>query len=309
MVETNWVIGLPIYIGVLCSIVFVHELGHFLVAKLFGVPVESFGIGFPLPLPWIYRNMTEGGNTFRPGVKAINICSFVRGETRYSLGPILIGGFCGISEDLEDPKSLYNTPKIKRALVLLAGPAMNFIFAFLLFTSMFSTVPIRNRVELNGAPVVSDQKTTMPVTEAVRAGAELMLITTKASIESLPEAAKDPKQVQSIVSVGALVANAATHAYGCGNWSLVLILAGIVNISVGVVNLLPIPALDGGHLFLTGIEALLRKKKLPKAIWRLNILGMIFLLIIFGSLVANDLANPVATLDWRAVFPPQIVCP
>ena len=59
----------------------------------------------------------------------------------------------------------------------------------------------------------------------------------------------------------------------------------------------------------TGIEALLRKKKLPKAIWRLNIIGMIFLLIIFGLLVANDLANPVATLDWRAVFPSQIVCP
>ena len=97
---------------VLTFLVFIHESGHFLVAKRAGIKVEEFGFGFP---PRIF--------------------SFQRGETRYSVNALPLGGFVKMlgEEDPAHPRSFARQTRWWRAAVLLAGPAANIALAILLF--------------------------------------------------------------------------------------------------------------------------------------------------------------------------------
>ena len=119
------VLATIIVLGVL---VFVHELGHFLMAKLFGVRVDAFSLGFP------------------PKVLHKQI-----GDTDYRLSVIPLGGYVKLfGENPKDevppelqPVSFSHHPLWHRFLIVLAGPAFNLIFAalalFLVFT--FSGIP------------------------------------------------------------------------------------------------------------------------------------------------------------------------
>ncbi len=104
----------------LSFLIFVHELGHFLVAKAVGVKVLEFSM-FMGP----------------------KLLSFTKGETAYSLRLIPMGGFVkmeGEDENSEDPRAFNRQPVFKRALIILAGPVMNFITAFLLAGIVLSSV-------------------------------------------------------------------------------------------------------------------------------------------------------------------------
>lgn len=105
-------------IPVLSLLLLVHELGHFIVARLVGVRVEEFGFGLP-PRLW--------------GVK--------RGEVIYSINLIPLGAFVRMTgEDgagSSDPRAFGNKGKLARAGVLVAGPAMNFLTAALLFAAAY----------------------------------------------------------------------------------------------------------------------------------------------------------------------------
>ncbi|MEK7620321.1 MAG: RIP metalloprotease RseP [Patescibacteria group bacterium] len=106
---------LLLFIIVLSLLVFVHELGHFVMAKRMGMKVEEFGFGFP-PRLW--------------GVK--------RGETVYSINWIPLGGFVKIKgesgEQAQDSDSFASKPAWKRFVVLVAGVAMNLVLAAVLFS-------------------------------------------------------------------------------------------------------------------------------------------------------------------------------
>ncbi len=120
-----------LFLIVLAVLIFVHELGHFLVAKKSGIRVDEFAIGFP---PKIF--------------------SWVRGETKYALNLIPFGGYVKIFGENPDDESMtgadsarsfVNTKKWKQICVLLAGVAMNIIFAWLLISISFmfgSLVPV-----------------------------------------------------------------------------------------------------------------------------------------------------------------------
>ncbi len=101
------------FLVVLSVLVFVHELGHFLVARKMGMKVEEFGFGFP-PRAW--------------GVK--------RGDTTYSVNWIPIGGFVRIKGEngvgRGDPDSFAAKGKAARFAVLIAGVAMNVLAAMVL---------------------------------------------------------------------------------------------------------------------------------------------------------------------------------
>jgi regulator of sigma E protease len=112
-----------VFIIVLAALVFVHELGHFLAAKLSGIRVDEFGLGFP-PKLWGIR----------------------KGETTYSINAIPFGGYVKIFgenpdyESMEGPdkdRSFYNKPKSIQAIVLAAGVIFNVIFAWLLLSLGF----------------------------------------------------------------------------------------------------------------------------------------------------------------------------
>ena len=117
----KWILGL------LCLIFLIifHEFGHFIAAKLFGVKVESFSVGFG---PVLFHKTFHG--------------------TDYRISLFPLGGYCGmkgekdfqraIEENLNqikaEPDSLYGVHPVKRALIGFAGPFFNFIFAIIAFS-------------------------------------------------------------------------------------------------------------------------------------------------------------------------------
>jgi regulator of sigma E protease len=107
------------FVFALGVIIFVHELGHLLMAKAFGVRVETFSLGFGKRL---------GG--------------FRRGETDYRVSLVPLGGYVRLGgEDPEsrtgDPREFLSKPRWQRVLVYLAGPAMNVVLAILLIAIVF----------------------------------------------------------------------------------------------------------------------------------------------------------------------------
>ncbi len=111
-----------IFILVLSLLIFVHELGHFLVAKKSGIRVDEFAIGFP---PRLF--------------------SFKKGETRYALNLIPFGGYVKIfgetpeegATDKSAKDSMINKPKSTQALVLVAGVVFNMLLAGFIFMLLF----------------------------------------------------------------------------------------------------------------------------------------------------------------------------
>lgn len=105
---------LLIFILVIGSLIIGHELGHFLVARLFGVRVDEFGLGFPPRM----------------------LTLFHAAGTRFSINWLPFGGFVRIAgeNDPEVEGGLASSPKRVRAAVLLAGPFANVLLALLAFT-------------------------------------------------------------------------------------------------------------------------------------------------------------------------------
>ena len=110
-------ITILLFVFILCSLVVIHEFGHFVLARLFGIRVHEFGIGFP-PRAKVLRD---------------------RGETLYTLNWLPIGGFVrleGEDGDSDDPRSFVVASLPKKLLVLLAGVGMNLLLAFVIFTGI-----------------------------------------------------------------------------------------------------------------------------------------------------------------------------
>lgn len=113
-----------LYFALLCSVlIFVHELGHFVWAKIFGVKVLTFSIGF--------------------GPKIIRL----RGrETEYCVGVLPLGGFVKMLEENrqepvlpEDRRRTFEAQALyKRVIIVLAGPAMNVLFPILLYFGVYA---------------------------------------------------------------------------------------------------------------------------------------------------------------------------
>jgi len=105
-----------VFVVLLLVLVLVHELGHFLTAKLFGCRVEEFAFGFPP-----------------------KILSKTKGETKYSFNLIPLGGYVKIEgEDMEEedpgPRSFASKPAWMRIIILSAGVAMNVVLTIVLLS-------------------------------------------------------------------------------------------------------------------------------------------------------------------------------
>lgn len=112
-----------IFLLVLAILIFVHELGHFLVAKKFGIRVDEFAIGFP-PRIWSKKY----------------------GETTYAINSIPFGGYVKIfgenpdEESMKGPdsaRSFVNAGKLKQATVLVSGITFNILFAWTVLSISF----------------------------------------------------------------------------------------------------------------------------------------------------------------------------
>ena len=109
-----------LFLIILAALIFVHELGHFLIAKLFKIRVDEFALGFP---PTLFKKKY--------------------GETVYKLNIIPFGGYVSIfgenpdDESMKGPdahRSMVNMNRAKQAGVLLAGVTFNIIFAWILIS-------------------------------------------------------------------------------------------------------------------------------------------------------------------------------
>ena len=117
------------FIVVIGLLILIHELGHFVVARLSGVGVERFSIGFG-PVLWRYKGP----------------------ETEYCLSAVPMGGYVKMMGDDENPieaggtghvdpaKAFHAKPLWMRFLIVFAGPGMNFVLAAVIFAVVFMTV-------------------------------------------------------------------------------------------------------------------------------------------------------------------------
>mgnify|MGYP000983905867 CR=1 FL=1 len=127
-----------IFVAVLSILVFVHELGHFLAARLFKIHVEEFGLGFPPRAVGFVRDRDGKWRTFfGQAVPGPDVLGGPR--TIYSLNWLPIGGFIRPAGE-DNPQvtgGLASASKIARISVLAAGALFNLVFAFLVFTIGF----------------------------------------------------------------------------------------------------------------------------------------------------------------------------
>ncbi|MDO8518432.1 MAG: site-2 protease family protein [bacterium] len=151
---------LVIFIFLLVLLILVHEFGHFIVAKAFGIRVDEFGIFFP-PKLW----------------------SVKYGETEYSLNALPFGGFVRIfgeshsanasRDEQTNSRSFINKPRFVQAAVIIAGVFFNFLFAWLALSAGYM-VGIPTSVEHIGVGEVHGAHTTitavLPGSPAEQAG-------------------------------------------------------------------------------------------------------------------------------------------
>ena len=146
------------------ALIILHEFGHFAAAKAVGMRVERFSLFFG---PLLVK-------------KTI-------GETEYGIGPFPLGGYVRITgmnpnEEIPPeaaPRAYYNQPVWKRCVVILAGPAVNLLIAFVIVWALFLSQG-QAVVGKNGQPVVSRQvvavQTGTPAARALKAGDQVISV-------------------------------------------------------------------------------------------------------------------------------------
>lgn len=253
-----------VFLAMVTVIAFVHELGHFLVARRVGVRVEAFAVGFGRELM---------GVTDRHG-------------TRWKLCLLPLGGYVKMfAEDgrvrladgttrpataAERAETYGHKPVAARAAIVLAGPVANIVFAVLLLAGLGL---VGGQADLAGALGYGVER------------AWGFTVANAGSLAGLIGGATPAGEVLGpirIAEVGGSVA--ATYGFGA-----VVLLTALISVNIGLVNLLPIPVLDGGHLVFLTLEAL-RGRPLGPRLQRISVLcGLTAVLGLSLAVTLNDL--------------------
>ncbi|HEY1037060.1 MAG TPA: M50 family metallopeptidase [Candidatus Paceibacterota bacterium] len=175
-----------IFLLVLTVLVFVHELGHFLAARLFKIRVDEFAIGFPP-----------------------RVASWMWGKTRYAINLLPLGGYVKIyGENPDDERtsdSILSKPRWQQAIVLVAGVTFNVVFAWILLSL---ALMLGSRVSTAALPpeLIKDPALTVVMVSpgspadlaGLKAGDEILSITN--SQQSLATSSLTVEGVQQIIS-------------------------------------------------------------------------------------------------------------
>jgi regulator of sigma E protease len=243
------------FIIVFTLIVIVHEYGHFIIARKSGIKVYEFSIGFP----------------FSPRLVTL----FRHKETAFTVRLLPIGGFVSFSQEgNEDDTELFEASNNKRALVISAGSLFNIIFAFIVFVSVFV---IGKHLNLIDAILLSAKTVWEILSETVMF--ILNIFTGHGTMEGL----------SGPVGIAAMAGQAASK----GILSLCYF-TGVLSMSLGIMNLLPLPALDGGHLIMLFIESVRKKPLSPKTYQVVTLVGLSLFLVLTIAVTYKDVAKLIA---------------
>lgn len=358
-----------IVLAILVFLIVVHEFGHFIVAKLSGVHVEEFGVGYP---PRAFLLGRWGG-------------------TEYTINWILAGGFVKLFGDESDAKrhgrgSYVDAPRYAQAAILFAGVTMNALAAWALFTSayMFGVARVIDTptqdVSASAQLVVADVVPGSPAAAANMAAGDRILSMTdgastspkslfpddvalfvamhngkpltvtyvhsKATTTSvvypanaiIPHEASRPAIGLKLALVSAepvTFTQASKIAFGStidafqrvasSLWTLVsqafagkpnisgvvgpvglvsvigdasrtgigtvLALAAFISVNLSIINLLPIPILDGGRIVLLAFESILLRDAPRLLVQVLNTVGVALILVLMVAVTYQDIAR------------------
>ncbi|MDO8522469.1 MAG: site-2 protease family protein [bacterium] len=353
-------------IAILVVLIVVHELGHFIAAKIFKVRVEEFGVGYP-PRAFLFGKI---------------------GETEYTFNWLPFGGFVRLFGDEGETEhgkgSFVDAPRHVQAVILVAGVVANAVLAWGLFAGALTLgiprvvdVPRPNEtVHLVVADVVAGspaeasgitsgdeivgmrddkgielaQLTPDTVMDFVRArgGKQIFISYERAGTTTVVElrpahAVIEDNAGRPAVGVALVLAGndalpfgealkeslyrtgSAFKQVGAGLWSIVrgvvsgkpnlsevigpvglvgvvsdaathgfanvLALAGFISVNLAIINLIPIPALDGGRLLLLAIEAVWRRSAPRILVQMLNLLGVVLIALLMITVTYNDIAR------------------
>lgn len=337
---------------ILSFLVFFHELGHFLVAKFFGVHIEVFSIGFGKKL------LTKSYKGTQYAISAIPLGGYVKLKGQDDANPL------ATNNDLDSYSSKSHP---KRIAILLAGPFFNFILAFLLYIivaligqkvilpvvgELQSDMPAAHSglksgdyiYSINGAEVkswqelneaimhskgeikvgfyrngISEQTSIIPkvmksknifgediqrnfigiVSKGEVGVAKYGFMdsisyayhqTLKASklifqsIEKMISGIVPMNQVGGVISIVDFISSATQSGL-----VVLLTLVALISVNLGVMNLLPIPALDGGQILFNLYEMIFRTKMSENSLYYLTICGWVLLVFLMGLGIYNDI--------------------
>jgi len=341
---------------VLGVLIFVHEFGHFIFAKLFKIRVERFSLGYP------------------PRMIGKKV-----GDTDYCLSWVPFGGYVKISgmvDESMDEEALKTPPKpwefrsrpwIQRMLVVFAGPMMNIVFTFLIFwigtlvvgQQTYDESSRVGRVEVNmpaeAAGVLSGDRVTsvngspvtqwIEMTQAIRnSGGETLELTVLRADSSFTliltpdvrEVDQDGQIVRvPVIGIGAVTERhsisfgrsfiqAGTMTWDLGKlivesvskliagresiknlagpvgiaqmagqsaragWVSLISFMALLSLNLAILNLMPIPVLDGGHLLFLTIEGVIRREIPLKVKLIIQQVGMAVILVFMVLVIYND---------------------
>ncbi len=323
-------------------IVFIHELGHFVTAKMCGMRVDEFAIGF-----------------------GPSLISVRRGETLYSIRIIPLGGYNKIAgmdpEEPQDERSFQQKSVWQRMLVISAGAVMNFLLAVILFFSVFALFgvsqptnePIVGRITTNGpaekagflkedriinigGKEVSQWKdinknfsghaNEVVSVKIIRNGVEKELTVIPAESDGRVIIGIYPLMKETYYTVGESlfksvsytglimaemvqgifnmvtgqskadvagplgVAQMAGQVANIG-FSYLLQFTAVLSINLGILNLLPVPALDGGHIVVLMYEAITRRRLPDRILYYIQTVGIVLMVLLFMYATGLDLSR------------------
>lgn len=249
------IVSLLAFAAVFTLLVLVHEFGHFLAARKFGVKIYEFSIGFP----------------FSPRL----ITLFHHKETAFTIRLLPLGGFVSFSQDGgEGDIELFNVSYWKRAFILSAGSLFNMFFAFVIFTAVFA---IGKHLDPLNALLLS-AKTVWEILSGT-----FVFIISVFTGHGTMEGVSGP------VGIAVMAGKAASK--GVLN---LCFLTGALSMSLGIINLLPLPALDGGHIVILLMESVRRKPLNQKVYQVATVVGLALFLILTVVATYGDIAKLIA---------------
>ena len=344
-------ISIVAFLGIIVVLIIAHELGHFVTAKISRVAVDEVGLGFPPRL-----------------------LSVKRGETRYSLNAIPLGGFVKMvgEEDPKAPGSLASKSTGARLLVLGAGSLMNFLLPLLLLSIAFmvprdvtvgqvlvaevapaspasqagiesgdillemngdlirNTGDLQRKVQLNlGREVTLLVKHGDETTEEVRViprwrppegqgriGVAVRTVSPTVVREYYPFWQAIPMGVGECIKIFTLFKNGIismiigtepavvagpvgiaqlTGEVAKAGLSPLLEFAAFLSINLAIINLLPLPALDGGRIAFVFLEWVRRGKRVPpKTEGLIHMVGFAMLIAFFLAITYQDIIRIIS---------------